>query len=123
MLSCGIDSLAMFALNRKTYAEDHPRRLTAGIVVNGFDCANDEQYARVLNAARRIGSSVGIELQKKLRWNGACLFTEHPIGSKAECRSVTPGVELSTESCTGAGDIRPLTFASFGAMHKLPAPR
>ena len=62
MLSCGIDSLAMFALNRKTYAEDHPRRLTAGIVVNGFDCANLEQYTRVLNAARRIGGDAGIDI-------------------------------------------------------------
>ena len=75
MLSCGVDSLAMFALNRKVYAEDHPRRLTAGIVVNGFDCANDEQYTRILNAARRIGSSAGIEIipvstnmQQLARW-------------------------------------------------------
>jgi len=60
MLSCGIDSLAMFRLNLQRYHQDHPRRLRLGVVVKGFDAP--QQFEATQAAARRIGGCLGIDV-------------------------------------------------------------
>jgi hypothetical protein len=62
MLSCGVDSLAMFRLNHQRYAATHPRRIAAGIAVKGFDCVTANQYAQLLERAHAVGQAAGIEV-------------------------------------------------------------
>jgi len=62
MLSCGVDSLALIRLNHARYAETHPHRIRAGIAVGGFDCVTPVQFEELLERARAIGQSAGIEV-------------------------------------------------------------
>lgn len=62
MLSCGADSLVMLRLNHARYAPTHPRYISTGIVINGVDTPTPTQYEQLIERARAVAETVGIEL-------------------------------------------------------------
>jgi hypothetical protein len=52
----------MLRLNHDRYPEAHPRRISAGIAVSGFDCVTPTQYAQLLERAHAVGQAAGIEV-------------------------------------------------------------